>query len=430
MPDTALASWLFRLEHQHEEPIQLGLERVASVWQRLISNMPELGSRRKKLRTISVAGTNGKGSTVACLESLLLAHDYRVGTYTSPHFFYYNERIRINGKMVSDKALVEAFEAIDNAAVGLSLTYFEYGTLAALMLFLRSHVQIQLLEVGLGGRLDAVNIVDSDVAVVTSIDFDHQAWLGDSLPEIAREKLGIARANRPLIWGESSHFQCFESLIDQTGADLIKIGEHFAIRQIGEYSRIVCHSNFDEVVKFENLRDTGIPMNSKALALQTLISADIVLDARKSLDALNEIQLMGRYQCEYFSDTQIILDVAHNPASARMLGKRLEKLNGSVLAVASVLNDKDWDGIVDSLMTQVKSWRIAQIRNSSRAMSEQDMLEVLYNKGLNGLPFETIESAFLDAIRMSCKDDIVLVIGSFHTVADVLRIIQNEVEKA
>ena len=430
MPDTVLSSWLRRIEHQHAESIQLGLERVDSVWRRLKSDMPELGSRIKKLTTISVAGTNGKGSTVACLEALLLAHDYSVGAYTSPHFVSYNERIRINGKMVSDKTLVDVFETINSAAEGVPLTYFEYGTLAALMLFLRSQVEIQLLEVGLGGRLDAVNIVDSDVAVVTSIDFDHQAWLGDTLQEIAREKLGIARTNHPLIWGEPSCFEFYESLINQTGAKLLKIGEHFTIRQSGQHSEIVCKTNSEEVAKFENLKDTGIPINSKALALQTLITAELVLDSRKALDALNHIELMGRYQCERFSGKPVILDVAHNPASARMLAKRLVKLDGSILAVASVLNDKDWDGIVAPLMTLISSWRIAQIRNSSRAMLRQDMLGVLYNKGLKGLAFESIESAFLDAIHTACEGDTVLVIGSFHTVADVLRVMHDKVDKA
>ena len=224
MPDTSLASWLRRLEYQHEKPVQLGLERVDIVWKRLTSDIPMLRSRKEKPKTISVAGTNGKGSTVACMEALLLAHNYSVGSYTSPHFLSYNERIRINGKMVSNNDLVEAFEIIHDASKGIPLTYFEYGTLAALKLFLEADIQVQLLEVGLGARLDAVNIVDPDVAVVSSIDFDHQAWLGETLLEIAVEKLGIARANRPLVWGESSYFNCYEPFITKTDAVLLKIG--------------------------------------------------------------------------------------------------------------------------------------------------------------------------------------------------------------
>ena len=430
MPDTSLASWLRRLEYQHEKPVQLGLERVDIVWKRLTSDIPMLRSRKEKPKTISVAGTNGKGSTVACMEALLLAHNYSVGSYTSPHFLSYNERIRINGKMVSNNDLVEAFEIIHDASKGIPLTYFEYGTLAALKLFLEADIQVQLLEVGLGARLDAVNIVDPDVAVVSSIDFDHQFWLGETLLEIAVEKLGIARANRPLVWGESSYFNCYEPFITKTDAVLLKIGEHFHIQPHGRNSEIICHTSSSKRATFENLKDTGIPINSKALALQTLITAEFVLDSRKALDALNHIELMGRYQCERFSGKRVILDVAHNPASARMLANRLVKPVGSILAVASVLNDKDWDGIVAPLMTLISSWRIAQIRNSSRAMLKQDMLGVLYNKGLKGLAFDSIESAFLDAIRTACEGDTVLVIGSFHTVADVLRVMHDKVDKA
>jgi dihydrofolate synthase/folylpolyglutamate synthase len=426
MPDTSLASWLQRVEHQHEKSIQLGLERVDIVWKRLTSDIPELRSRKEKPKTISVAGTNGKGSTVACMEALLLAHNYSVGCYTSPHFFSYNERIRVNGKMVPNNDLVEAFEIIHDASKGIPLTYFEYGTLAALKLFLEADIEVQLLEVGLGGRLDAVNIVDSDVAVVTSIDLDHQAWLGETLLDIAGEKLGIARANRPLVWGESSHFNCYEPSITKTDAVLLKIGEHFNIQQHGRCSEIICKTSSNKPATFENLKDTGIPINSKALALQALIAAELAIDCAISSDALNEIELMGRYQSAQFHGTSIILDVAHNPAAARMLAQRLEKLSGSIFAVASVLDDKDWDGIVDSLQPLIKSWRIAEISSSSRSMREHDMLKVLYNKGLAGSAYETIELALLDAIRASCEGDTVLVMGSFHTVADALRVIEPE----
>ena len=426
MPDTSLASWLRRLEYQHEKPVQLGLERVDIVWKRLTSDIPMLRSRKEKPKTISVAGTNGKGSTVACMEALLLAHNYSVGSYTSPHFLSYNERIRINGKMVSNNDLVEAFEIIHDASKGIPLTYFEYGTLAALKLFLEADIQVQLLEVGLGARLDAVNIVDPDVAVVSSIDFDHQAWLGETLLEIAVEKLGIARANRPLVWGESSYFNCYEPFITKTDAVLLKIGEHFHIQPHGRNSEIICHTSSSKRAKFENLKDTGIPLNSKALALQALIAAELALDCGISCDTLNEIELMGRYQSAQFNGTSIILDVAHNPAAARMLAQRLEKLSGSIFAVASVLDDKDWDGIVDSLQPLIKSWRIAEISCSSRGMREHEMLKVLYNRGLAGSAYETIESALLDAIRTSCEGDTVLVMGSFHTVADALRVIKPE----
>ena len=198
MTDRCLADWLQLLETRHPSEIDLGLDRVATVWQRYQSQRTETSNPK----IITVAGTNGKGSCIASMQAVLMAHGYTVGTFTSPHFLVYNERICLSGVPASDQLIVSAFESIEAMRADISLSYFEFNTLAALIIFDRHQLDYLLLEVGLGGRLDATNIIDCDIAVVTSIDLDHQQWLGETREEIAREKLGIARANRPLIIGE------------------------------------------------------------------------------------------------------------------------------------------------------------------------------------------------------------------------------------
>ena len=202
MTNRSLAEWLSLLESRHPCEIELGLERVDKVWKRFQSSHAKEAFSGK---VVTVAGTNGKGSCVASMQAVLLAHGYSVGSFTSPHFLVYNERICLNGQPVADQNIIDAFELIETLRQDISLSYFEFNTLAALIIFAQKSPDILLLEVGLGGRLDAVNIIDADVAILTSIDLDHQQWLGETRAKIAKEKLGIARANKPLIIGESDY---------------------------------------------------------------------------------------------------------------------------------------------------------------------------------------------------------------------------------
>ena len=226
MPNRSLSEWLTILEARHPSEIDLGLERVSEVWGRLNvrREAPQSGIRPT---VVTVAGTNGKGSCIAAMQAILLAHDYSVGVFTSPHFLKYSERICIAGVSVSDESIVDAFVAIESVRGDVSLTYFEFNTLAALVIFGEHELDIVLLEVGLGGRLDAINIIDSDVAVVTSIDLDHQDWLGNTRGEIAAEKLGISRAKKPLIIGEQNPPEGFDQLVLKTGATALMIGSRF-----------------------------------------------------------------------------------------------------------------------------------------------------------------------------------------------------------
>ena len=226
MTNRCLADWLTLLETRHPCEIELGLERVATVWVRYKSNSLSLSPVKEPV-IITVAGTNGKGSCIASMQALLLEHGYSVGAFTSPHFLRYNERISLCGQPVPDNEIVAAFEAIEAIRGDIDLTYFEFNTLAALIIFNRNELDVLLLEVGLGGRLDAVNIINADVAVLTSIDLDHQQWLGETRTEIAREKLGIARRGKPLIIGEKDHPKDFKQLVSQTGAQALWCGDDF-----------------------------------------------------------------------------------------------------------------------------------------------------------------------------------------------------------
>ena len=425
MPKRSLASWLRTLEHQHPIEIDLGTERVAEVWakmQGLLHGSAKTRVNPDKTLTISVAGTNGKGSCVASMEAILLAHGYSVGAFTSPHFLAYNERVRIAGQPVCDEVLVDAFEQISLSSGSISLTYFEYGTLAALWIFARAQLDVTLLEVGLGGRLDAVNIVDADVAVVTSIALDHQEWLGDTVEQIAIEKLAIARPQKPLIWGDRDTLEPLQANIAATGARLYEVGRDFYAESTNGRATLFCLS-FDRPRTLTAIDDGGLLIDNKATAMQALLAAGLRLEDDLCRQALNEVSLTGRYQQMTYRGVRVVLDVAHNPAAAEQLARRLSQSRGRQLAIASVLKDKDWDGIVGALSSAVDRWYTAEINTSGRAANVHELLQVLYDRSLSGSGYESITTAFFAAIADATEGDNVVVLGSFHTVACVLNII-------
>jgi dihydrofolate synthase/folylpolyglutamate synthase len=445
MPDRCLADWLTLLESRHPSEIELGLGRVREVWERLqvstftsstlinstfingtVTNSTGTNSSQSKPSiAITVAGTNGKGSCIASMQALLLQHGYSVGMFTSPHFLTYNERICLAGKPVSDAIIVAAFEEIEAVCGDTSLTYFEFGTLAALLVFRDASPDVMLLEVGLGGRLDAINIIDADVAVVTSIALDHQDWLGDTREAIAAEKIGIARANRPLLIGEQDYPQGFEQMIAATGADALCMGRDFSYSDEPLFSAKLISSSGP--IQFDQLSAPGLLPVNKTLALQALLSAGITLNEQDSRKALDTVRLTGRHQTLSYQGVEVILDVAHNPAAAGALALNLSATEGRTLAIASVLEDKDWTGIVAAMSQSVDEWFIAQISDTARASKGQTLLEVLYNADQSGQLCESIEQALLRALKQATATDRIVVFGSFHTVAAVLKIILAEV---
>jgi dihydrofolate synthase/folylpolyglutamate synthase len=354
-----------------------------------------------------------------------LEHGYSVGLFTSPHFLTYNERICLAGEPVSDDIIVAAFEEIEVHRGDVSLTYFEFGTLAALVVFRDAGPDVMLLEVGLGGRLDAINIIDADVAVVTSIDLDHQSWLGDTREEIAGEKLGIARANRPLIIGEQNFPVGFEEMVASTGADALFVGRDFYFTREALFVANLKSPN--GVLVIDQLDSQGLLPLNKTLALQALMSAGISLDTDICRQVLAAVMLRGRHQWVGYRGLSVILDVAHNPAAANVLAENLPAITGRTLAVASVLDDKDWSGIVAELTETVDDWFIAEISDSSRALSGQTLLELLYNTGQSAQLLESVVQAFFAAVAEATVADRVVVFGSFHTVSAVLEVILAEV---
>ena len=445
MPERSLAEWLTLLEARHPAEIDLGLERVAAVWSNIQKERRQQGNAISLPTAITVAGTNGKGSCLATMQAVTLAQGHRVGLFTSPHFLHYNERISVQGQPVDDETIVRAFDEIEAARGDISLTYFEFGTLAALVVFVDADLDLMLLEVGLGGRLDAINIIDADVAVVTSIALDHQAWLGDTRELIAVEKLGIARPSRPLVIAEVDGPEDFDDMLAATGALPFVINKDFRLQLETDRFNLTLSPNHGSSLagsslagsnsasngvsnvdpqSFQGLPSSGLMPSNKAAALQALSCAGFKLDPDKVTTALEGLTLTGRQQQLIVNGCSVILDVAHNPAAAKALAAVLPPIKGRYLAVASVLNDKDWAGIVEPLSGVFAEWRVAEISASDRATKAQTVHEVLYNAGLSSSLFESVEEAFKSALKEAAKeaskDDVIVVFGSFHTVSAVL----------
>lgn len=427
MHNHTLAEWLTDIEARHPIEIDLGLDRILLVWERLQKKIQNSAS--ESIKTFVIAGTNGKGSCIATMESVLLAHGYSVGAFTSPHFLRYNERIRINGEQVSDDSIVSAFEIIETVRQTERLTYFEFNTLAALVIFRQSSLDAVLLEVGLGGRLDAVNIIDADVAVLTSVDLDHQQWLGDTRSAIAREKLGIARPNHPLIIGEQDAPDGFAEMVAETGANSIFFNRDFNCSLSAEREKfdLKLFSALETKRLFDLPIRALLPLNM-SLGLQALHTAEFVLDESLCRQALNNIHLIGRCHIADYKGNRVVLDVAHNPAAAKVLADFLKPAEGSsTFAVASALLDKDWHNIVTNMSEVVDYWFVGQITDNPRAMDARSLLEVVYNADQNGESCASIEVAFDEAITRCDKGDTIVVLGSFSVVSAVLAVMGKEV---
>jgi dihydrofolate synthase/folylpolyglutamate synthase len=415
-PSRTLAEWLAYIERQHPESIELGLERVRDVAARMQLARPAP-------RVITVAGTNGKGSTVAFIESIARAAGWKVGAYTSPHLLAYNERVRIDGSDARDDALVTAFEAVEAARGTTALTYFEYGTLAALWLFERRDLDLAVLEVGLGGRLDAVNVVDADVAVVTTVDLDHQDWLGNDRESIGREKAGIARAGRPLVLGEDDPPSSVLGHAYAIGAPAIRAGcdFFFEFRDDGRWQ-------WRELGIELDLPMPGLAAPSQLRNAATAIAALRALDgdipdvahARGVADA----RLAGRLQSFDHDGIEVVVDVAHNPQAARELAAWLQRApaRGRTFAVFAALGDKDIAGIVAALASGIDAWFIAGLADAGpRGLHLKAFLERLRGTAAaHGTGFDTVTQALAAAVAQASAGDRVLVFGSFHTAAAAL----------
>ncbi|MDO4709590.1 MAG: bifunctional tetrahydrofolate synthase/dihydrofolate synthase [Pseudomonadota bacterium] len=413
-----LQHWLERLEKQHPTAIALGLDRVRAVAQRMALDKPDA-------QVISVAGTNGKGSTVAFIEAIARAHGLRVGCYTSPHLLRYNERVRIEGREASDAELIAAFEAVEAARGEVSLTYFEVGTLAALWLFARAGLDLIVLEVGLGGRLDAVNIVDADVAIITTVELDHQDWLGSDTEAIGYEKAGIARAGQPLVLGDDDPPASVLRHAYAIGAPSWRIANDFFAEKLDEgqwrYREVGC----EMILPLPSL-SAPVQLRNAACAIAALRALGLDLDAAHVASALQAAHLPARLQTFELHGVTLWVDVAHNPQAARALGEALTAAPGNTLAVYAPLADKAAADVVAALQTQIDGWVLAA---STDAGARGLALQALREKLPQDLPVmgaeNTVAAAINKALRLADGQGRVLVFGSFHAAEQALRLLQE-----
>ena len=412
-----LADWLGYIERQHPKSIDMGLERVREVAQRL-------GLTRPARHVITVAGTNGKGSTVAFIEAIARAAGMKVGAYTSPHLLAYNERVRIDGTDASDAELIEAFEAIEATRGETSLTYFEYGTLCALWLFERADLDLAILEVGLGGRLDATNLVDPDVAVVTTVDIDHQDYLGHDREAIGFEKAGIARSWRPLVLGDDDPPSSVLGHAYAIGASAVRVGCDFFFEPVDADRWRWREVGHELLLPMPRLAAPA-QLRNAAVAIAALRALDVPLPDHACVDGVARAHIPGRLQCFQRDGTEIVVDVAHNPQAARELAKWLtaEPAAGRTHAVFAALADKDVAGVVDALASSIACWYLAGLaEHPPRGVDVATFAERLVGTAASeGSRHADVAQALAAARAMARPGDRILVFGSFHTAATALR---------
>jgi len=413
----ALEDWLRWQESLHPKTIDLGLERVARVYK-------ALNPEQLKPTTIIVAGTNGKGSCIAFLEAVYAAAGYRVGSYTSPHILKYNERIKIAGESVTNEAICEAFTRIEAVRGDISLSYFEFGTLAALDIFWRSNLDIQLLEVGLGGRLDAVNIIDADVAIVSTICIDHADWLGETRAAIGKEKAGIFRAGVPAVIGDPEPPNSLLTSAIEKQAIIYAFGQAFNYRKIS--------TGWDwyqnEQIKLSNLPKPMLKGEqqyrnaSTAMMAVMLMHDELPVPAAAFGKGLLSTHLTGRFQL-IKDKVPVLLDVAHNPQAVRMLVANLEQNfpNKRIHAVFAMMKDKDIRGVVEIMQPYIVAWYIAPLKHA-RIAEELVMQTVFQEAAIANVNFGFADynEAFQAAQANAGQNDLILVFGSFFLVSAYL----------
>ena len=413
-----LTDWLGYIESIHPSTIDLTLERIKVVIERLNLDI--------SFPILTVGGTNGKGSTCSILESIYREAGYKVACYTSPHFLNFNERIKIQTLAVSDEVICEAFSRIESAREDVTLTYFEYGTIAAMIIFSEAHVDVAILEVGLGGRLDAVNVFDADCAIVTTVDLDHMDYLGHTREAIGFEKAGIYRTEKTSICGDFDPPQSLIKHAELIHADLKIIGKDFGYE--------AHHDSFDFLIDSTFVMNLPLPKLQGDFQLANATNALMAVKAMEDKLPLTEISIQkgitltllpGRFQ-EVKKMPSLILDVAHNPQAARSLSHNLKThvVPGKTIAVFSILKDKDIFGVINELNLDIDDWFIAEIQNE-RAASIENISNTIQKINLSAhiKAFKNIQEAYQFASKEVTRNDRIIVFGSFFTVADIMKII-------
>ena len=413
--DLTLDGWLARLEQLHPQAIDLGLDRVRRVAQAL--------NLKPSLPIIIVGGTNGKGSTCAYLEAMLGAAGFKTGLYTSPHLLRYNERVRIAGQDATDADLIAAFERIEIARGEISLTYYEFGTLGAMLQFIYAAVDVAILEVGLGGRLDAVNIFDADAAIVTSVDLDHQAYLGDTRDKIGFEKAGIYRPRRPALCADPDPPASLTTHIASLQAEGWMIGKDFdfEVESPGWTYRgrdwVLQHLSMPHMPGAHQVRNAA-----GAIATLEALHGTLPVNAAAIAQGVVQARAAGRFQ-RIGKAPEIVLDVAHNPEAARALADtlRAQPVAGRNLAVFGLLADKDVAAVLEALTPCFDGWFVCT-PDSPRALAAESLASQL--KQHTDAPvtlYRSPQDALQNALKHAAVDDRIVVFGSFYTVAAVLQ---------
>lgn len=414
-----LEQWLSYLEQLHPSEVDMGLARVESVAQRL-------GLARIANKIVTVTGTNGKGSTCAFIESLAAQHNLKVGVYSSPHLLNYNERVRIAGQDASNDELCAAFSAVEAARGETSLTYFEMGTLAAFWLFAQAQLDLAVLEVGLGGRLDAVNIVDADVAVITNIGLDHHDWLGDTRESVAHEKAGIFRAGRTALCGDLNPPEPILTTAAQLNTPLLLRGAAFDIALNASDWQWRGVDAQGQALELTALPWLNLPIENAVLALQAYAALDLPWQPQALRAGLTQAHITGRLQAvdiAYQGRTlHLLLDVAHNPHAAQYLAQRLESqpCSGQRLAVLGMLDDKDVAGVLACFTHSFSSWAVAALP-SPRSCTTQRLQCALQAQQAQVLSYDSIAAAIEAQCAVATEQDQIVIFGSFFTVAQALK---------
>jgi dihydrofolate synthase / folylpolyglutamate synthase len=413
-----LAEWLDYQQRIHALGVDLGLERVNAVWQRM-------GAPALARRVITVGGTNGKGSTVAFLENMLAAAGQRVGCYTSPHLMLYNERIRMTAVDAGDDVLVESFERIESARGDIPLTYFEFGTLAAFDLFARANLDVAVLEVGLGGRLDAVNLVDADAVVITTVDLDHVEWLGPDRDSIGREKAGIARRDKPAIVGEFDPPDGLLEALASRGARIERAGSHFSFTRSAHRWRWQHRDGTTLTLPEPELPGPVQYANaSAAIAVVHALHAVNVQDLERVAAAGMHVPRAPARLQSLGGDPVLIVDVGHNPQAARALAEWLDTQGGGrVHAVYGALSDKDVGGVMTALGTRIAHWHLAGLdRDTPRGLPASVLAGVLRQVSPRA-SFDTyvdVQHALAAARASARRGERILAFGSFFVASAVI----------
>ena len=416
----SLSQWLLYLENLHCKEIDLGLDRISQVAHRLAIDL-------SFAKVITVAGTNGKGTTCAFIENALLAEQQNsnainnapsVAVYSSPHIEHFNERLRIDKQDIDDQPLITAFEQIEQARGSISLSYYEYTTLAAFLVLMATKPQYIILEVGLGGRLDATNIISADIAVLTTIDIDHVSFLGNDRETIGYEKAGIMRSDKIAVIGDVEpplsvlkHAQTIKAKAIVRNKDFIVTTQ--------KSSWTWQNSSTSNQYHFNSLIPPYIPLDNVATALTVLDHLSIKLSSEKINHWIEQTKVIGRMEAFSFDDIDVILDVAHNPQAARHLANQLQGKNyNKIHAVVAMMADKDIDAALTPLLTIVDDWYLGNL-SIERAASAKQMALLLSQLNQSYNCFDNVTDAFKMACKEAGENDLIVVFGSFFTVAAI-----------